>query len=87
MRNVPTFSLVLVVLFLALAVLEFIGIQLDLFFNGSWLRPAMEGWRWWNYFTTDHGLTGLYLNGGYWWLVPSLLLALICATAVALSSK
>ena len=68
--------------FLVLGVLWFVGIRLDLYFNESWLLPALHGWRWWNFFTNVHGTTMLYLLGGWRWLVtPFVLAAIVTAFA------
>jgi hypothetical protein len=85
MRTAATFNLTLLVTFAVLAALEFIGIKADLFFNGQWLEQGLDQWRWWNYLTSEHSLTVMYLQG-YWWLLPSVLIALIVATRVALKN-
>ncbi|OGZ94632.1 MAG: hypothetical protein A3H69_01405 [Candidatus Sungbacteria bacterium RIFCSPLOWO2_02_FULL_47_9] len=56
--------------------LTFLAIQTDLYFNSSWLFPAMGDWRWYNYLTSQHGITVLYLKHNFLWLLPSVLFSL-----------
>jgi len=86
MKTATIFGATFVVLFAVLTVFSFVGIQLDLLFNRQWLTDAIPGWNWWNYFTTDHGLSVLYLQGSSWWWVPSCLVALFMACVISLKT-
>jgi len=44
--------------------------QLDLLIN-PWVVQAVEEWRWWNYLTSHHALTVMYLNGGWHYLLTT----------------
>lgn len=74
-----TFGILLVVSIL----IAFVGIQVDLFFNGLWLKDALGEWSWYNYFTSEHSLSVMYLQG-HWWLAPPATLSFIVATAYAI---
>lgn len=75
------YLLVFLVVFTAFTLLIFGGIQLDLLLN-PWLHHAVQEWRWYNYFTSHHGITALYL-AGWLWLVPSLIISAIASIAIA----
>lgn len=77
MRHFFTFLAV----FAVFTLLIFGGIQLDLLLN-PWLRHAMQEWRWYNYFTSHHSITALYLHG-WLWLIPSLITSAIASLAIA----
>jgi hypothetical protein len=46
-------------------ILQQVDIQFDLLFN-NWLYDAASSWHWWNYITSYHGLTVIYINHGWW---------------------
>ncbi len=53
--------LVFVCAFVALSIIAYIGVKLDMWFH-PWLSTAAAEWRWYNYLTSSHGGTILYLN-------------------------
>ena len=55
--------------------LSLIGVKLDLALN-SYVRDIV-GWKWWNYITSHHALTVLYLNNFWLWFLISSLLGII----------
>lgn len=72
--------LMFLVVFLIFAALCFVAIQLDLLMN-PWLRHVIQEWRWYNYFTSRHSFTVLYLKG-WLWLIPSLSISVIASLAI-----
>lgn len=56
-------------------------VQLDLLLN-PWLRHAVQEWKWYNYLTSSHGITALYLLG-WLWLIPSLIISTIASLVIA----
>jgi uncharacterized protein YxjI len=64
-------------MFVVFAVLSFAVIHLDLLANGNWLISASVSRRWYNYLTSHHALTVLYLHSSYLWLLPNAILAII----------
>lgn len=56
MKNV----LIFITIFLIVFFLSFLGVKVDLFFN-SYLYNAAKDWQWYNYFTSHHSITMLYL--------------------------
>ena len=75
------YFLVFLAVFAIFTLLIFIGIQLDLLLN-PWLHHAMKEWRWYNYFTSPHGITALYLNG-WLWLIPSFIISVVAFFVIA----
>jgi len=70
-------AIALLAFYLFLLALVFIGVQADLIFN-PWLRDV-QNFQWWNYFTSGHALTILWLQG-YWWtifIIPAVLTLLL----------
>lgn len=74
MKNLMVFFTV----FAFFTLLAFGGIQLDLLLN-PWLRHAVQEWKWYNYFTSHHAITALYLLHGWLWLFPSLIISAIAS--------
>jgi|GEM_PF-3491054 len=54
----------------------YIGVSLDLLFN-PWIRELQL--QWWNFFTTHHYLTWLFINNLTLWLIPVSIISLIPA--------
>ena len=81
MKYIVTY-LAVFVLFTAVV---FGGIQLDLLLN-PWIKEAVEEWHWYNYLTTQHAITGLYLMG-WFWLIPSFVFSLIASFALIVSKR
>lgn len=65
-----------------LLVVFLLAIQIDTTLNGEWLLSGAGQWQWWNYFTSKHSLTMLYILHGWWWVVPPLVLAAIYTAIV-----
>ena len=63
--------------------LLYLLVQADAAFNQGWLLASADQWQWWNYLTTDHGLTMLYLQGCWWWFIPPLIFSLLGGAAIA----
>lgn len=66
------YLLTFVIVFVILLSLNFGIVHLDLFLN-PWLRNAAQEWKWYNYFTSHHTVTILYLKG--LWLIPALIIS------------
>jgi len=72
--------LVFIVFYLFFLSLMFVSVQVDIFLN-PWLKDV-QNFNWWNYFTTQHALTLLWLHG-YQWVIfvlpvfPALFLVLL----------
>ena len=78
-RPIMKHILVFLAVFVVFTLFFFGGIQLDLLMN-PWLRHVMQEWKWYNYFTSYHGVTVLYLKG-WLWLIPSLVSSIIVVVA------
>lgn len=62
--NYRVFCLSFLGSFIVVFLLFLAGIYLDLFFN-AWLFSTVSDWKWYNYFTSHHALTMLWLKGHY----------------------
>lgn len=49
--------------------------------RNSWLEQAVSDWRWYNMFTSRHGITVLYLQHSPWFWVM-IMLSSVIATAI-----
>jgi len=76
------YFLVFFAMFCLLTLLGFVGIQFDLFLN-PWLHHAIQEWKWYNYFTSHHSITALYLLDGWFWLIPPLVVSAVTSFALA----
>lgn len=85
MRTAAIFNLTLFLAIVGLVTAAFVSIKVDIFFNGQWLTEGLSQWRWWNYLTSEHALTVMYLEG-HWWLAPPCMIAFIIASVFALKS-
>ena len=83
MGRVGGFLLWSVVMTLVFTVVFFAIIHLDLFFNGNWIMSASASWQWYNYFTSHHGLTMLYLHSNPLWLLPGLVFGIVSGISIA----
>jgi hypothetical protein len=66
---------------MAFGFLEWLGVSIDLWAN-HWLYAAANDWHWWNYLTTGHSLSMLYINHGLWAFVP---LAVLVSLGVSIA--
>lgn len=80
------FFVTFLAVFAVFTIFTFGGVQFDLLLN-PWLRHAVQEWRWYNYFTSHHGLTALYLLHGWLWLIPSLIISTIFSLAIAIAVR
>ncbi|MBI3633611.1 MAG: hypothetical protein HY226_04955 [Candidatus Vogelbacteria bacterium] len=48
---------------LVLPAIFWFGVNIDLMMNGGWLKTVGSQFQWYNYFTTYHALTIMYMNG------------------------
>jgi len=67
MKRVLVFILFLISTVIIVAIATVGSVYLDLWIN-PWIKDAIVGWRWWNYFTTPHTATVLYLKYGVFYL-------------------
>jgi len=74
--------IVFMIVFLLTAGLIYVGALLDLWLN-PWLK-TVRGFQWWNYFTTRHALTILYLHNYQLFITITIILAFIVAFVVTL---
>ncbi len=58
----------LIVSFLFFSAIYYCGSSIDLYVN-PWIVKASEDWKWYNYFTSHHGLAVLYLKKRSWYFV------------------
>lgn len=56
MKRIVAFIAVLVVI----TTIAYFGVRLDMIVN-PWLKTAAQEWKWWNFFTSKHFLTVLFL--------------------------
>lgn len=79
------YFLVFVAVFLVLAVCSFGGIKLDLQLN-PWVRQVTQI-RWYNFLTSHHGITFLYLHKGHLWLIAPFLLSMLTMLSYVIANK
>lgn len=63
----------------------FLGIKWDIFIN-PWLKDVSH-YQWYNYFTTHHALTIMYLNGSYAFGPLAIILSIVFALVVVSISQ
>ena len=55
-------------------------VHFDLSIN-PWLYQTAHEWKWYNFVTSQHGITALYING-WFWLIPALILSTIFSSVI-----
>lgn len=64
--------LIFIMFFTFWLLLIFGCVHLDLLLN-PWVTKVAEEWQWYNYFTSTHSLTVLYIKTNYFWPVDAII--------------
>jgi len=72
---------------LALLTMSFVGVEVDLWMNGDWLPAFFDKWRWYHYFTTDHGDTYLFIHHPDMWVMVNVAVCLAFSGVAVLAWK
>ena len=61
------------------------GVAIDAAFNKSWLQTASTNFKWYNFFTTQHFVTAIYLNHTNGFISVAVIFSVVVGFLVALT--